>query len=396
MKMIRGLVLLALVGASAALAGCQLPPSAGEATSAPPSNIQVGSVALRLALGETYEFDTISYDVSGNGFHAAADVDVSNSRTFSTTVGGIPFGHGYLVRIAAREKNGKLEPCSGETTFDVTAATAVPVTVGLSCREVAPPAVPVPPGAVAALAVLLGALGAGRIGARRRKDAALLTLFAALASAGLACQPAPGHDDASDLGDVGLALQLAPGVAVNTVVWTITGPSSFNRTGDIDISHSTTLGALIPGLPAGTGYSIALASTTADGLTRCAGAAPFAVTAGVRTPVTVSLACKEPAGSGSAVIGAVLNICPNALSAYSTTDNPTSGVFHLGVDAHDADEGPTTLKYSWAISEGAMLNDAFVAAPTLTCAGGDIVTVTVTIDDGDCADSSTIDVACPP
>jgi hypothetical protein len=394
-KVVRGLRVFALVGA-AALAGCQLPPATGEATPPPASSVQVGSIALRLSLGDTYEFATLSYDISGNGFHATADVDVRNSRTFTATVGNIPFGRGYEVRLTARETSGKLEPCSGTATFDVTTANPVPVTVGLTCREVAPPAVPVPPGAIAALAVLLGALGAGRIGGRRRKDATFAALFAALASASLACQPAPEHADL-DLGDVGLALQLAPGTSVNRVAWTITGPNMFNRAGDIDVGHSTTIGALIPGLPPGMGYSIALSSTTTDGLTLCAGAAPFAVTAGARTPVTVNLVCEEPARSGSVVIEGVLNICPVALTAYATVNGTTSGVFLLGADARDADEGPTTLKYSWTVSEGATLNDAHLAAPTLTCSPhADIVDVTVTVDDGDCADSATIQVGCPP
>jgi hypothetical protein len=184
---------------------------------------------------------------------------------------------------------------------------------------------------------------------------------------------------------------------VGRVAWTITGPNTFNRMGEIDVSHSTTIGALIPGLPSGAGYSIALRSTTTDGLTLCAGRAPFDVMAGVRTPVTVSLLCEEPARSGSVVIAGVLNICPVAVTAYATANDTTGGMFHLGVSARDADEGPTTLKYTWTVSAGASFNDPYSLTPTLTCTpGADIVDVTVTVDDGDCADSATIQVGCPP
>lgn len=390
MRAMRGLFTLVL--AFVAALGCQLPPSASETPPAtPPSNVEVGSIALRLSLGETYDFATVSYDVSGNGFHVAADVDVRNSRTFSTTVGGIPFGQGYLVKLTALETSGKLQPCAGATTFNVTSSTLVPVTVRLSCREAEPPSVPVPPGAIVALGVLLAALGASRIGARRSGVVTLALMGAAIAST-TGCLPAP--EGADDQGELGLALQLAPGVALNRVGWTITGPNAFSRMGEIDTSHSTTAGALIPGLPAGAGYAIALDSTASDGVTRCAGTAPFDVMAGVRTPVSVKLLCKEAPRSGSAIIKGVLNICPNAKGALAAAGDTMGAVWFLGVEAHDADEGPSPLSYAWTTS-GATLSDAHVAAPTLTCTSHGLVNVTVTIDDGDCADSATTQVVCP-
>lgn len=391
MRGVRGLILLALLGAI----GCQLPPSAAEPPPAPPSNVEVGSIALRLSLGETYEFATVSYTIDGNGFHAGADVDVRNSRTFSTSVGGIPFGQGYVVKLTANETSGKLQPCNGAATFDVSSSTPVPVTVRLSCREAEPPSVPVPAGAIAALAVLLGALGASRVGGpsrRPRSSAAMLVVCAALASA-TGCMSPP--DAADDQGAVDLALQLAPGVALNRVEWTITGPNAFSRVGEIDTSHSTTAGALIPGLPTGAGYAISLDSTASDGVTRCAGTAPFDVVAGIRTPVSVKLLCKEAPRSGSAIIKGVLNICPNAKGALAAVGDTMGAVWFLGVEAHDADEGPSPLSYAWMTSEGATLSDARVAAPTLTCTGHGLVNVTVTIDDGDCADAATTQVVCP-
>src|SRR5262245_38059490 len=61
----------------------------------------------------------------------------------------------------------------------------------------------------------------------------------------------------SDLGSIGLALQLASGATLSSVSYAITGPGGFSRAGTIDTSQSTIISAVIGGLPAGTGFSIA-------------------------------------------------------------------------------------------------------------------------------------------
>ena len=58
---------------------------------------------------------------------------------------------------------------------------------------------------------------------------------------------------------VSIGLQVGVGVTLNTVTYTITGPAGFSRTGSIDVSHSSTVSAVISGIPFGTGYQIALA-----------------------------------------------------------------------------------------------------------------------------------------
>src|SRR5262249_44578175 len=123
-----------------------------------------------------------------------------------------------------------------------------------------------------------------------------LASFGAL-SAG--CSSTDNGSASKDLGSIGLALQLASGTTLNSVSYTITGPSSFSRVGTIDTSQSSTVSAVIGSLPAGGGYSIALDGTTTDGGTHCAGAAPFTVAAHMTTAVTVHLACHEPARTGS-------------------------------------------------------------------------------------------------
>ena len=52
--------------------------------------------------------------------------------------------------------------------------------------------------------------------------------------------PSPGSADPSaanpgDTGAVGVALQVAPGVTVNTVGYTLTGPNGFSQSGTINV-----------------------------------------------------------------------------------------------------------------------------------------------------------------
>src|SRR5262249_46380543 len=99
------------------------------------------------------------------------------------------------------------------------------------------------------------------------------------------CSTNDGSASRSDVGSIGLALQLASGATLNSVSYTITGPGGFSRAGTIDTSQSTTISAVIGDIPAGSGYSIALQGTTTDGRTSCAGAATFNVVAHATTAV---------------------------------------------------------------------------------------------------------------
>jgi hypothetical protein len=51
------------------------------------------------------------------------------------------------------------------------------------------------------------------------------------------------------MGEVGLDLQVAQGLTLNTVNYTITGPLAFSRMGTIDVSNSTTVSAVISRIP---------------------------------------------------------------------------------------------------------------------------------------------------
>src|SRR5579862_587778 len=110
-------------------------------------------------------------------------------------------------------------------------------------------------------------LAPGRKGRSSVKNSRRLLIgFAASLLGGFvvtACSPA-GNDHAGDVGTVALALTGAGGVTISTVAYTITGPSSFSKMGTIDVSDSSTISSTIGGLPAATGFSIALSATSTD------------------------------------------------------------------------------------------------------------------------------------
>jgi hypothetical protein len=236
---------------------------------------------------------------------------------------------------------------------------------------------------------------------RHRKFRSPFLVLAALSTCALvACSADQSQSALTDksLGAVDFALQLAPGVTLNTVTYTIVGPASFSKSGSFDVSQSTRIGALIGPIPAGQGYSITLAGTSVEGTSKCSGSAVFNVIAGQTTPVSVAFLCHEGARTGSALINGVLNICPT-LDAVSA--NPAEAfvgtTIALSASAHDSDAGPVALSYAWNASSGSLAN-ANTASPTFTCAVPGPVSLSVSAADGDplatCADTRTITVQC--
>ena len=99
------------------------------------------------------------------------------------------------------------------------------------------------------------------------------------------------------------------GVSLDTVSYSITGPASFARSGTIDVSHSADrLGhhrrpARWRGLHDRADVDARLAAR------QCAGSAPFSVTAGATTGVTVHLQCHEAPTTGSVLVNGTINQC---------------------------------------------------------------------------------------
>jgi uncharacterized protein YjiK len=205
---------------------------------------------------------------------------------------------------------------------------------------------------------------------------------------GTASEPEPAR------GSIGLSLQLASGATLNSVSYTITGPNNFSRAGTIDTSHGAIVSTTIGGLPAGSGFSIALDGTATDGGTHCAGSAPFDVAAHMTTAVSVHLTCNEQPHTGSVLVNGTLNICPvvDGISASPANVFVGSSVA-LTAAAHDSDSGPAAIAYHWTTT-GGTLSAADVQNPSLACTAPGVVTVSVTVTDSDCAGTSSLTVTC--
>lgn len=108
-------------------------------------------------------------------------------------------------------------------------------------------------------------------------------------------EPTPSGPAEERTGSLSLALTTQAGVSFDSFSYAITGPS-FTKPGRIDVANSTTVSALIDGIPVATGYSITISgdSAVAEGGTTtatCSGSASFDIAAGVVTQVPVAIAC---------------------------------------------------------------------------------------------------------
>ena len=194
-------------------------------------------------------------------------------------------------------------------------------------------------------------------------------------------------------GQIGLSLQVPAGTVIQTASYAITGPMGFSKTGSIDGAVTV----LVGDVPAGAGYQVTLMATTSAAAS-CTGSATFEVVARQITPVTVPMTCLEPSRSGSVLVGGKLNVCPtiDGIGA-NPAEVEVGGSIALSASAHDSDAGPNPLSFGWTSSAGT-LSDPAVQNPTFTCAAPGLVTLHLTVNDGDpaasCADTSSAQVRC--
>src|SRR5882724_3614203 len=168
----------------------------------------------------------------------------------------------------------------------------------------------------------------------------------------------PTVGTADRAGSIGLDLQIGS-TTLDAVAYAVTGSSSFSKSGTINVGQSSTVSAVIGGLPAGSGYSISLTGTAADGVTTCAGSASFNVTASHTTSVAIHLTCHEGPRSGGVIISGTINVCPviDGLSASPASVRVGNSIAVSAV-AHDSDHGPVSLLYSWTTSSGTLSGGA--------------------------------------
>jgi len=135
---------------------------------------QSGSLTIKLAPGGDLTFSSFSYAIVRPGFAKSGSIDVSKSKTVSTTIAGLPPATGYSLTLMGQSSSPVEANCSGSTLFDVTAGhvTSAPVSIECHVNEVtpAPAQAPIPPLAPVALSVLLAAAGAARLKRRKRSS----------------------------------------------------------------------------------------------------------------------------------------------------------------------------------------------------------------------------------
>lgn len=223
--------------------------------------------------------------------------------------------------------------------------------------------------------------------------------FVALASAPFAVgcssdDSAPSEKESQEsLGAVGLSLKTTSGLTINTFTYVVTGPGGFSRTGTVDVSHSAALSTLVGGIPAASGYSVSV-NATANDSTACNGSASFSITARTTTKVTLQLQCREPNKSGSGLIDAEVNGCPQIDGISASPAEALLGTpIALSALAHDSEKTASALSYQWTASSGSVANGT-TATPTFTCGSGGNVTVELTVSDGSCSDTLQATVTC--
>jgi hypothetical protein len=190
-------------------------------------------------------------------------------------------------------------------------------------------------------------------------------------------------------GHVGLALQIAPGVSIGPVSWTIVNPSllAAPMTGKVDVSQSTSLQFVVGGLPAGGGYSITLTAMTSTGV-NCSGSATFDIIQNFTTPVPVDVVCGSSAvdagDNGSVAVNGMVTLAPSCAAVTALSASPTSvnvgGMISLQAEAIDSSGSTSDVAFSWAVTGGTgsgTFSNATGASPTFTCTSPGPVTVTV-------------------
>jgi 3-phytase len=203
----------------------------------------------------------------------------------------------------------------------------------------------------------------------------------------------PAAQSDADVGAVGVALQLAPGIDLPSVTYTITRAGGFSKTGPLDLTSSSKLIAKIGGLPPGAGYTISLTGTASGGFA-CSGGATFSVMANATSNVVVNLQCKGASTVGTAQINGTTSLCPvlDELTA-APAEARVGGSVALVAAAHDGDSA--ALTFHWTAPSGSFAN-AGAASTSFRCETAGDVPVTVSVTDGACTETMSTNVLCSP
>jgi hypothetical protein len=150
------------------------------------------------------------------------------------------------------------------------------------------------------------------------------------------------------------------------VTWTINNATTgFTRSGTVNVRFSNNLQFLTGAIPAGSGYTILLAATSADGAFSCTGMASFNVTAGGITPIGLTFNCSTaPPGQGGIVVTGTTQVCAN-LDSVGVSPLETAVNTPIALSA-TASAGSLPTTFAWTATAGTFDN-ATSATPTFTC-----------------------------
>jgi hypothetical protein len=206
-----------------------------------------------------------------------------------------------------------------------------------------------------------------------------------------------GQDDpgTQQVGAVGLALSLAANVTVSVVDYSITGNGITPRTGLIDVSDAAATPSLqVGGIPAGSGYLVALTASSVDGQTTCNGSGMVDVLANQISLITVVMQCRATGTTGVITVGGGFNNCPS-ITSYSGAPATVSVGGSVTVSVSATDPDGNALMFGWTAPSG-RFGDTGAPVTTFTCTASGPVTLTMTITDGMCPSSITLPIMCVP
>ena len=188
----------------------------------------------------------------------------------------------------------------------------------------------------------------------------------------------------------------AAAMGTGDAAYVVTGPNDYTSAGAVSLNSDGEAVLNLYDLPIGDKYVIDITAFAGDGETQCVGSKAFDVaTAATPVTLTVLLDC-DP--KGTVDVEGAFNTCPviDGLSAMPTS-LATGGVATLAVTAHDTDNGPSPIAYSWAVNG---VRATLQATPSLrfTCTAPGQFSIIASVSDGDrnpsCVANSSVRVSC--
>ena len=229
-----------------------------------------------------------------------------------------------------------------------------------------------------------------------RSQLSSLMLISFLAVAFVGCST--DSPSSEQTGSLNLNLELADGITINQVDWTISGGDMAPMSGTIDTSApGATASVEVFGLPPGDDYLVELEATDESGEVTCRGDAEFDVEVGLSTDVMVMLNCKRPTRLGGVRVNGKFNICAE-LAKVVVSPLQTSVANDIDLSAQTVDVEGDEVTIVWSATGGS-IDDSNAAGTTYTCGevGDQAITVTVSDDDFEyCMDSWSVRVTCVP